>query len=117
MTQMVLDSYIWDDFRGFLRDIEFDDRTFAMDAFRGVGHGNSFLSSPHTVRNFRKELFDFDPKKLMLERTYSDAMLPDLHKEVKRLLGDAVCEPLEREVSEMGEAILKEYAKDGSAQP
>lgn len=114
MAQMVLDSYVWDDFRAFLRDIVFDGRTLAVDAFREVGHGNSFLSSLHTLRNFRSELFRFDHEKLGLERTHSDSMLPDLRKEVKRLLGEASVVPLDREVSETGEQALRDYARASS---
>lgn len=111
MAQMVLDSYIWDNFKGLLREVDFRDLRSAVEAYKGVGHGNCFLSSPHTARNFRKELFAFDPAKLSLERTNSDAMLPELRQEVKRLLEDVCFEPMDREVSEKGEGMLREYAK------
>jgi trimethylamine--corrinoid protein Co-methyltransferase len=115
MAQMVLDSYIWDNFRGFLRDVDFSDLASVIEAYKGVGHGNSFLSSPHTARSFRKELFTFDQAKLALERTQSDQMLPDLRNEVKRVLSEGGCEALDRDVSERGEAMLRAHAKSFSS--
>ena len=115
MSQMVLDSYFWDNFNGFVRDLAFDEEAFALDAFKGVGHGNSFLSSPHTGRNFKKELFMFNPEKLRLERTLSDSMMPDLRAEVKRLLSDHAPEPIEEELSAEAEKLLREYARGASA--
>jgi trimethylamine--corrinoid protein Co-methyltransferase len=115
MAQMVLDSYIWDDFKAFLREVAFDEESLAKEAFGGVGHGNSFLSSPHTCRNFRRELFRFDPAKLSLERTHSESMLPELRKEVERLLGGAGPEPPDRGVREAGERLLRDYSKAASA--
>lgn len=111
MAQMVLDSYMWENFRGFLKDVRFDDLGSVADAYKGVGHGNAFISSPHTAKHFREELFKFDQGKLGLERTHSDLMLPDLMKEVERLLRDTAVEPLEKDVSDRGENALRAYAK------
>lgn len=111
MSQMVLDSRLWDNFHGFLRDFRFDEGSFAIDAFRNVGQGNSFLSSPHTRKNFRKELFMFDPAGLQLERTFSNSMLAGLRDDLKKMLKDHEPRPVEKELSDAAENILSGYAK------
>jgi trimethylamine--corrinoid protein Co-methyltransferase len=40
-----------------LRGIIVDDETLAIDVIREAGYGGSFLSTEHTVRHFRKELY------------------------------------------------------------
>lgn len=40
-----------------LRGVTVDDDTLALDAIRAAGPGGSFLSSDHTVRHFRQELY------------------------------------------------------------
>ena len=114
MEQVVLDAFMWDNFRAYLRRFEVNDRTLALDAIREVGHGNSFLSNLHTARNFRKELAIWDREKLRMERTHSDDMVPEARGVVKRLLSEHAVQPLEPDVSAEGERILADYAKQAS---
>jgi len=111
MEQMIVDSFIWENFRAFLRDFAIDERTIALDVVKEVGHGNSFLTHPHTARNFRKELFFWDRDKLSMESTLSDAMLPEARKTAESLLRDHEVPPLDRAVAERGESLLREYRR------
>jgi len=111
MEQMVIDSIVWENFQAFLRDFRIDDETAALGTMREVGHGNSFLSHPHTAKNFRKELHFWDKTKLSFEATLSDRMLPDATKIAKALLKEHEVEPLEKSVDSEGERILKDYQK------
>lgn len=111
MEQVVLDSFMWDNFRAYLRRFEVNDRTLALDAIREVGHGNGFLSNLHTARNFREELFLWDREKLSMERTHSNDMIPKARETVRRLLSEHVVQPLDADVAAEGERILADYAR------
>ena len=56
-----------------LRGFEVDDETLGLDVIRSVGHDGSFLTEPHTVRHFRKELWF--PQ--LLDRRFWAAWLDD----------------------------------------
>jgi len=111
MAQMVLDSIVWENFSAFLRSFRVDDETAALDVVREIGHGNSFLSHPHTAKNFRKELHFWDRDKLSFEATLSDRMIPDAGELAKSLLRSHEVEPLDGATNEEGERILKDYQK------
>lgn len=111
MEQMVLDSYIWDNFSKFLRDFAVNEGTAALETIGEVGHGNSFLTHGHTARNFRKELCMWDRKKLSFESTLSDKMMPEIKEIAKTLLRSHEVDPLESDVSKEGERLLAEYSK------
>jgi trimethylamine--corrinoid protein Co-methyltransferase len=111
---MVLDSYTWDNFRAFLRDFKVDDDTTALDVMRDVGYGNCFLTHGHTARNYRNELWMWDRKKLSLESTLSDKMLPEPRKAAKTLLESHEVIPLDGDISEEGERVLAEHSRSVS---
>ncbi|HUV61062.1 MAG TPA: trimethylamine methyltransferase family protein [Thermoplasmata archaeon] len=114
LEQMVIDSYIWDNFRAFLRDFRVDDGTAALDVMRDVGHGNCYLTHGHTARNYRNELWMWDRKKLSLESTLSDKMLPEAKEAAKTLLASHEVVPLDRDITEEGERVLAEYSRSVS---
>lgn len=112
--QVVLDSYIWDNFRAFMREFKIDDDAVAADILHEVGHGNCFLAHGHTARNYRNELWMWDRNKLSLESTLSDRMIPGLKDAVKAILRDHEVPPLDPDISSEGERILSEYSKSMS---
>ena len=111
MEQMVIDSIVWEDFCAFLRSFRADRETIALDVVKEVGHGNTFLTHPHTARNFRRELHFWDRKKLSFEATLSDRMLPEARRMATSLLKDHRVEPLDRAIDEGGERVLRDYSK------
>lgn len=111
MAQMALDSIVWEDFRAFLRSFRVDCESIALDVTREVGQGNSFLTHPHTAKNFRKELHFWDRKNLSMEATLSDRMMPEAAKIARALLDGHKVEPLDSEVNERGEKLLRDYAR------
>jgi trimethylamine--corrinoid protein Co-methyltransferase len=109
--QAVIESYIWDNVRGFMRNFEISEETIALDVVKQVGHGNTFLSHVHTARNFRKQLFFFDEMKKDWERTYSDAMVPQAKEIAKRLLGEHKVPGIDTDVKRKGDQVIAEYEK------
>jgi trimethylamine:corrinoid methyltransferase-like protein len=112
MEQMVLDSIIWDNFRAFLREFTFDEESAALSVMREVGHGNSYLSHPHTGRTFRKELHFWDKGSLALEATFFSKMLPKARKIAKELLKEHEVPTLDREVVRKGSLLLKRHDRE-----
>jgi len=72
LEQVVIDCYLWENVRAFMRKFTIDEQSFALDVVKQVGHGNSFLTNPHTAKNFKKEIFFRDKKKLAWEATMSN---------------------------------------------
>ena len=109
MEQLVIDAFIWENWRLFLREVTVDEDSIAFEALRDVGHGGTFLSHPHTLRNFRKAISCRDRKWMAREATLSDRMVPEARGIVKRILTEHMVEKLDRETTEEGDAIIKRY--------
>lgn len=112
LEQMVLDSYIWDNFRSFLRDFRINEEAIALDVMKEVGHGNSFISHPHTAKNLRRELHFWNEKKLAMEATLSDCMLSEARDVAKKLLKEHSVADLDRDVVACVERRLNDCAKN-----
>jgi trimethylamine--corrinoid protein Co-methyltransferase len=107
--QLVIDAYLWEDLRGFLRTFTVSEDTIALDVVRAVGHGSTFLRHPHTVKHFRKELFFRDAQKLAWEATLSNRMVPEAREIARRLLKEHEVPPLDRDVIKEGDALVRDY--------
>jgi trimethylamine--corrinoid protein Co-methyltransferase len=114
LEQVVIDADIWESIREIRRDISFDDEHFMTDLIEEVGPGGTFLKSPHTVRNMRKELFVPTPEKgalFDLYRSTADqkAVVEQARQRVKRILKEHRPEPLEEEAVAKIESVMSEY--------
>lgn len=108
LPQLVIDAYVWENVRPFMRKILIDEERIALDVTRQVGHGNTFLTHPHTLRNFKKELHFWDRSKLAWEATLSDRMVPDAKEVAKRLLREHAVEPLDPETVKRGDDLIRD---------
>ncbi len=111
--QAVIESRIWEDFKSFMRPFRFDEETVALDVVKKVGHGNTFLTHPHTARNFRSELFIRDEDILKWEKTYSSAMVSEARDTAKSILREHSVPGLDKTVLEAGDAKIAEYERTG----
>jgi trimethylamine--corrinoid protein Co-methyltransferase len=111
LEQMVIDAYIWKNWKGFLRSFRIDEDAAALDVIKAVGHGNTFLTHPHTVRNYRKELYFRDKKISAWEMTLSDRMVPEAREIAKKILKEYAPEPVDRSILKEGERLIAEYEK------
>ncbi len=108
-VQMVIDTYTWENWRLFLRSVVIDEESIAFDVLRDVGHGGTFLSHPHTLKNFRAALASRDATKLPWEATLSDRMVPEAREITKRILSEHKVAPLAPEIVEEGDAIIRDF--------
>lgn len=109
--QLVIDAYLWEHVRSFMRDFTISEETIALDVVKEVGHGNSFLTHPHTAKNFKKELFFFDKEKLAWEATLSDQMVPEARETAKKLLREHEVPQIDRDIIKQGDELIREYEK------
>jgi trimethylamine--corrinoid protein Co-methyltransferase len=111
LEQLVIDAYFWEDFRVFMKKIEITEESIAMDVVKSVGHGNSFLTHPHTAKNFRKELSFWDKKRLSWQKTLSNDMVDEARTIAKKLLKEHEVEQIDRDIVEQGDKILRDLEK------
>lgn len=110
--QIVIDANIWDEFRSFMRIFEISEKTAALDIMRQVGHGNNFLTHPHTVKNFKSQMHFRDKAKEVYGATMSTKMREDAHKVVEKLVREYEIPALDKDIIKEGNAIVKEYARN-----
>jgi len=111
LEQMVIDAYLWDDFRMYMRRFEISEKAAALDIVREVGHGNTFFTHPHTLKNFKSQMYFRDKKMEIYGATMTTKMRDEAHKEVVKILKEHTVEPLDKDIVREGNEILKEYEK------
>ena len=104
--QLVIDSYLWDCYQSFLKNHEITEEKIALDVVKEVGPGKDFLQHEHTFANFRKELTLWDKKKLAMQTTLSDNMVPEAKAIAEDLIENHVVPALDVKILQQGEAIL-----------
>jgi len=109
--QLVIDAYLWDCYQSFLNTYEITEEKVALDVVKEVGHGKDFLQHEHTFANFRQELTFWDKKKLAMQKTLSDNMVPEAKAIAKDLIKHHVVPALDSEILEQGNVFLDDYDK------
>jgi len=109
--QLVIDAYLWDCYQSFLRNHDITEEKVALDIVKEVGHGKDFLQHEHTLTHFRKELTLWDKKKLAMQTTLSENMVPEAKAIAKDLIQNHVVPALDAEILEQGKTILDDYDK------
>ena len=110
--QLVIDAYLWDNLRTYLRKFTISEETIALDVVREVGHGNTFLSHLHTVKNFKKELDLWDNNKRSWEATLSSRMVPEAREVARNLLREHEVLQIDQNIIKQGNALIADYEKD-----
>ena len=115
LEQVVIDSDIWESLRSVKREVSFDDDHFAMGLVEEIGPGGTFLNTPHTLRNMRKELFIPSQEKSELYDLYRVAsdqkeVIEQARRRVKAILSEHKPEPIDGDAERAIEAVMAEYA-------
>jgi trimethylamine--corrinoid protein Co-methyltransferase len=110
-VQEVIDAYVWENVKKQMTPFDISRETAALDVIRKVGHGNTFLTSVHTVRNFRKEIVMRDPSKAKFEATMSKSMVAEAREIALRLLKEHIVLPLDKSILQQGNEIIKMHEK------
>ncbi len=110
--QLVIDAYIWECIREFMREVEISEEKIGLDAIRAVGPGNSFMTNPHTLKNMRQEITTWDKEKLdILSRDRID-LDSECRGIVEQLLKDHVVLPVDEGMIGQGDEIIRRYERD-----
>jgi len=115
LEQVVIDCYLWENVRAFIRKFTIDEQSFALDVVKQVGHGNSFLTNPHTARNFKKEMFFRDKKKLAWEQTLSNKSVAEAKVVALQILKEHSVIPVDSGIVMKGDEIIKDFEKTHSS--
>ena len=111
LEQIVIDSYLWEDVRTFMKTFEVTEEAIALNVTKEVGHGNTFLKHLHTARNFRKEVSFRDQKRKLWQATLSTKMAPEAKEIAKKVLAEHQVPKLDPGMFRKGETILNDYEK------
>jgi len=108
LEQMVIDAYLWSEFKPFLRSITISEETIAFDVMKQVGQGNTFLSHPHTVK-YSKELHLSEDSKLGWEATSSNRIVADAKQVVRRTLKEHDVPQIDQDIVRQGDAVIRQF--------
>ncbi len=110
--QLVIDSYMWDFFRDFLKEIEISEEMMGFDVIKAAGHGGDFLSSDHTLKYMRSDLTQWDRSKLDLLALEKADMSKEANLIAKQIIADHQVATLDEAVIREGDEIIKAYEKE-----
>jgi trimethylamine--corrinoid protein Co-methyltransferase len=110
--QLVIDSFMWDFVRDFLKEVDISDELMGLAAIRSVGHGGDFLSSDHTLKHMRSNLTQWDRAKLDFLALEKTAMRAEANRIVKQILADHKVPALDDDLVRAGDDIIRAYEKE-----
>ena len=113
--QMLLDDEICNMVNRGLRGVGMNSEGLALDVISDVGHHGNYLSTDHTLRNFRSELFlpsVLDRQGPGEEKEEGSEILGKAGLRAKEILATHHPRPLSPEVEEKMDQVLEEVLKD-----
>ena len=110
LEQMVIDAYLWSNFKLMLRHITISEETIAFNVMKEVGHGNTFLTNPHTVK-YSKELRLPEKSKLAWEATLSNKMVRDAKQVVKKKLKEHDVPTIDSDIVKRVDEVIRQFEK------
>ncbi|MBF0277067.1 MAG: trimethylamine methyltransferase family protein [SAR324 cluster bacterium] len=121
-AQAVIDNEIISYVRRYLRGIEVNPETLAVDVVRSVGIGGNFLAEDHTVRHFRNEFFEpslllresREPWKRAGSKPLAQKAEEVAEKLVKKEMPASLSEDEARELRKLEDAFLKRLSTQAS---
>jgi trimethylamine--corrinoid protein Co-methyltransferase len=109
--QLVIDAYIWECFREFMKEVEISEEKIGFDTIKSVGPGQEFLTSKHTLQHMRKDLTLWDQGKLELLSKDRASLASESNSIARQLLKDHVVLPIDETVIREGDEIIKAYER------
>jgi trimethylamine--corrinoid protein Co-methyltransferase len=111
LEQVVIDAYAWENFRLLINKFTITKETAAVDIMKQVGHGGTFLTNPHTMKNFKNELHFRNNKTVKWEATMSQAMVPEAREIAKKLLKEHTAKAIDKQIVQRGDDLIRAYEK------
>jgi len=106
-AQAVIDNEIIAYARRFLRGVEVNEETLAMEVIREVGIGGEYLGENHTFSHFRTEFFE--PSLLLREKrsAWEERGSQPLHEVAEAKADELIAEPLQETLSDEQRAAMR----------
>lgn len=108
-VQLVIDAYIWECLREFMKEVEISEERIAFDVMKDVGPGQEFVTSRHTLQYMRKELTHWDEHKLEMLSRDADDLVAESRIVVNQLLKDHRVLPIDEDVIRQGDELIGAY--------
>ena len=115
LEQVVLDSHIWEDIRTYMREYRVSKETIALEVIESVGHGGTFLRHPHTLKNFKSEMYQRDTRRKHWQATLSTKMAEEARHEARKTLKEHHISELPRDVLKEGSELVRAFERQVSA--
>ncbi len=109
--QAVIESKLWESVRTFMRSYTISRETIALDVVKQVGHGNTFISHPHTAKHFKSELIFKDPSLARWEVNKSTSMVPEAKEIARKLLAEHRPPTIDKAIVSKGDEVIAMFEK------
>lgn len=107
--QLVIDSYIWECVREFMKEVQVTEERIGFDEIKAVGHGHHFLKSKHTRRFMREEITQWDADKVAMLTSDAATVIAESNRIVEQLLKDHRVLPIDGNLIRKGDEIIRAY--------
>jgi trimethylamine--corrinoid protein Co-methyltransferase len=107
--QLLVDAYTWECCREYLKPIDITEEKLGLDALRDIGPRGNFLTHPHTRKYLRRELIQFDEKKLEFLAMEKEEQMEKSRELVTEILKEHKVTPLDESITRKGDEIIEAY--------
>jgi trimethylamine--corrinoid protein Co-methyltransferase len=119
LEQFVVDTWVWDLTREFVRTFETDEDAISLETIRQTAQSGSYLTQPHTIRRFRKEVISASRPELAPEKRDEirprGSLVKKARKEAERLLKEPRGQFLSKGEAKELEALMARFRKERKA--
>jgi trimethylamine:corrinoid methyltransferase-like protein len=107
--QLVIDSYIWECIREFMKEVHVTEERIGFDEIKAVGHGHHFLKSKHTRRLMREEITQWNADKIEMLKSDVATLSAESKRIVEQLMKDHEVLPIDGDLIRQGDEIIRAY--------
>jgi trimethylamine:corrinoid methyltransferase-like protein len=107
--QLVVDAYIWECVREFMKEVQITEERIGFDAIEAVGQGHHFLKSKHTRRFMREEITQWNADKVEMLTSDTATVIARSNSIVEQLLKDHRVLPIDEDLIRRGDEIIRAY--------
>jgi trimethylamine--corrinoid protein Co-methyltransferase len=107
--QLVIDAYIWECVREFMKEGDVTEERIGFDAIEAVGPGHHFLKSKHTIRYMREEITQWDAGKLEMLLADPATLAAESKNIAEQLLKEHRVLPIDENRIRQGDEIIRAY--------
>ena len=114
--QLVVDAWVWDAAREFIREFSADDAAISFETIREAGLDGNFLGKRHTLARFKTELISTTRTDTVFSQIAEDGsrgnLLREAKDEVQRILKGPSGPVVSKEESSKMDELLKTYSRN-----